>query len=372
MHSPATTEVDVEVIRTVPPPEEVWQAWDRLAVEAARPYVSPVWQVGWWEGAGPPSGRPLVLLARDADGPAGVLALWAQRTRSGVERLRILGAPLTQGTGPAARPGMERAVARGFAEALASLRPRPATLELDGVLEGRRWAALLTECWPGRVAPHWRFEKAVVAPLAHLEADSLDAWLATRSSGFRQQMRRSRRALLERGAVFRRVDTPGEIAAVVDDLLRLHRARWAGRGGSRAVDDGTAAALTAIARRADAPDRMHVELIEVGGQVVSAHLFLSAGAETTYWLGGFDDAYSRERAGLVALVNATEHAIARGATHLDLGPGRQPYKERFADGERLLDWGWLLLPGPQRPLTTLKLAPGRVARRTLAFVTAGH
>jgi CelD/BcsL family acetyltransferase involved in cellulose biosynthesis len=64
----------------------------------------------------------------------------------------------------------------------------------------------------------------------------------------------------------------------------------------------------------------------------------------------------------VALLEAIGHALARGATRFDLGPGDQAYKRRFADAERRLDWVTLLLPGPRRPLTRLQLAPRRVAR----------
>jgi CelD/BcsL family acetyltransferase involved in cellulose biosynthesis len=107
---------------------------------------------------------------------------------------------------------------------------------------------------------------------------------------------------------------------------------------------------------------MSVELIEVDGRPVSAHLVLAAGEETTYWLGGFDEAFAADRPGLVALLQAVEHALARGATRFDLGPGDQAYKRRFADGDRPLDWVTLVLPGLRRPLTRLQLAPRRLAR----------
>jgi CelD/BcsL family acetyltransferase involved in cellulose biosynthesis len=356
--------LETQVIREPAGALHVAAEWDRLAVTSGRPYAAPGWQLGWWDAARPEGGRPVILVARDAGSVAGVLALWAQRTRSGVERLRVMGAPLAQGAGPVALPGREAAVAAAFATALHGLRPRPATLEFEGVHDGRRWAGLLKDTWPGRSAPRWRGERLVAAPLADLRPGTLDDWFAGRSSGFRQQMRRSRRALEARGATFSRAATPEAIEAAIPDLLRLHHGRWDARGGSKVVDGRTGAALAAVARRLGGEGgRMHIELIELDGQVISAHLFVAAGAETTYWLGGFDDAHARDRPGLVALVGGVEHALARGATCFDLGPGRRPYKARFADRERLLDWGTLLLPGPQRPFTTMRLVPGRLARQ---------
>lgn len=355
--------MEAEIIRDLPSVERLWSSWDELAVQSARPYGAPAWQLGWWRAAAPAGARPVVLIARDGSEPVGILALWAQRTRSGVERLRIMGAEFAQGTAPVVRPGQEPRVFRCFATALAELRPRPATLELDGVPGGGQFVHLLTESWPGRSKPRWQFEKQVIAPVATLAPGTLDDWLATRSSGFRQQMRRSRRELVQAGASFTRATTTSAIEAALPELLRLHHERWAHRGGSRVVNDRCGPAMAEVARRLGGPDgRMHVELIELDGATISAHLFLAAGVETTYWLGGFDDAYSRQRPGLVALLGAVGHALQRGATRLDLGPGRPPYKLRFADGESRLDWGRLLLPGPQRPFTRLQLAPGKLVR----------
>jgi CelD/BcsL family acetyltransferase involved in cellulose biosynthesis len=224
--------------------------------------------------------------------------------------------------------------------------PRPATVELEGVLDGRRWAALLSEGWPGRAQPSILSRPPVTAPLARLGAESLDAWLAGRSSNFRQQLRRSRRRLEDRGATFRRADASAEISALLPTFVALHEDRWRGRGGSRAVGADTQPVLAEVARALDGTERLTMELLEVDGRPVSAHLFLAAG--------------------LVALLQGVEHALGRGAARLDLGPGDQPYKRRFADAERELDWVTLVLPGPRRLAARLQLAPRRVARAVRA------
>jgi CelD/BcsL family acetyltransferase involved in cellulose biosynthesis len=360
---PALGGVQGELITHPAELEALAPAWDRLAVTCGRPYAAPAWQLGWWRRAAPPGARPLVLVARDCDEVAGVLALFGQAGRSGLERLRVMGAPMAQGTGPLALPGREAQAARAFAQALAQVRrPRPATLELEGVLEGRRWAALLGDGWPRGARPAVLRGAAVLAPLARLGAPSLDAWLATRSANFRQQLRRSRRRLESRGASFRRVDGADEIAALLPAFVALHEGRWRERGGSRAVGADTQPVLAEVAAALDGTARLTMELVEVEGRPVSAHLFLAAGEETTYWLGGFDEAYAADKPGLVALLEGVEHALGRGATRLDLGPGDQPYKRRFADAERELHWLTLVLPGPRRAVTRLQLAPRRLAR----------
>ena len=342
----------------------LWADWDALAVQASLPYATPAWQLGWWTAAAPERARLRVLAARDDAGAVvGVLGLFGERTPTGGERLRLLGAPLAQGMAPLAVAGREAEVAAAFAGALAVLRPLPATLELEGVPDGERWARMLRDGWPGRARPPVQFLRDVTAPAAGTSgAATLDAWLKGRSSNFRSQMRRSRRGLDERGGVLRRARTAPEIEAVLPRLLELHHARWRDRGGSAAVDDGTHAVLVEAVRGLAPDRRAHAEIIECDGAVISAHLFFSAGEETTYWLGGFDDAYAAERPGLLALLGALEDVIERGATRLDLGPGTDQYKARLADRERTLAWRRLVLPGPRLPLTLLELAPRRVAR----------
>jgi CelD/BcsL family acetyltransferase involved in cellulose biosynthesis len=139
--------------------------------------------------------------------------------------------------------------------------------------------------------------------------------------------------------------------------VALHEDRWRGRGGSRAVGADTQPVLAEVARALDGTERLTMELLEVDGRPVSAHLFLAAGEETTYWLGGFDEAYAADRPGLVALLQGVEHALGRGAARLDLGPGDQPYKRRFADAERELDWVTLVLPGPRRLVSAAAARP---------------
>ena len=355
-----------DIIEDDQPAEALRPGWDALAVAAGLPYASPGWQLGWWRAARQPRARLLVLAVRDGDELVGLLGLWRRRDRRGVERLRLLGSAYAQGTAPLAAPGREAEVASALAHALAGLRPRAAVLELEGVPGGSRWAELLCAAWPGR-GPTVLRRPPVPGPFFSLEG-GVDAWLARRSSGFRQQLRRSRRGLEREGVTLRRACDPTDIAALVPERLRLHEARWADRGGSDAVDERTGAVLIEAARALAPEGRLHVEVAERGGAVLAAHLFLCAGAEVTYWLGGFDDAVARERPGLVALLTAAEHAAAGGITRFDLGPGTESYKQRFADDQRELDWIQLVLPGAGRPLALAWLVPRRLAAKARARV----
>ncbi len=89
----------------------------------------------------------------------------------------------------------------------------------------------------------------------------------------------------------------------------------------------------------------------------------------SYWLGGFDDEWAREKPALVALLAAVEDAFARGDKRVDLGGGTQGYKLRFSDGQDELQWTSLAPRTARAPLDWVRLAPWR-ARGALARSTS--
>lgn len=104
-----------------------------------------------------------------------------------------------------------------------------------------------------------------------------------------------------------------------------------------------------VARRLNDPSRFRLWIAEVDGRAVAAVVFLSAGGETSYWLGGFDDAAARFEPALLTILAAVKHAFEIGDHRMDLGPGDEPYKWRFADGHDVIGWDLLVARGSRRP-----------------------
>lgn len=175
-------------------------------------------------------------------------------------------------------------------------------------------------------------------------------WLQSKSRNFRQQARRRRRHLAGEGMIFHLATTPAEITARLPSFNRLHEARFEYRGGSDVLDEQVVAMLHSATRQLDSPDRYRLWTIEDDYHVISAHLFVAAGGEVSYWLGGFDDEWASEQPSLQALIAAIQHAAEHGDDRLDLGPGAQPYKLRLSDREQQLDWMMLFPRGRRRPL----------------------
>jgi CelD/BcsL family acetyltransferase involved in cellulose biosynthesis len=87
----------------------------------------------------------------------------------------------------------------------------------------------------------------------------------------------------------------------------------------------------------------------------------------SYWNGGFDDDYAQLRPSYVGLVDGVAAGIDGGYERLDLGPGDQSYKYRFADGEDRLESIVLIPRG--RLLALAAYAPERARSAVVARLT---
>jgi CelD/BcsL family acetyltransferase involved in cellulose biosynthesis len=308
--------------------------WDGLAVEAGRPYCAPGWMLSWWHEVAASDGLLRVTVVRDGADVVGVVPLWA-RVEDG--RHGLLAERTSSPVEPLARPGLERAVADACAELLAAARPKLRELVLQGLPARSPWPGLLLDSAPDNGGAAIAPTRAERVPKVTLSHDSIDAWLATRSRNFRQQVRHSRRRLADAGARFR-ISTLADLDRDVGSLARLHHARWAQRGGSRALDTRVVALLRRAGRELIPLGRFRLWSIDVDGRSISCHLFVAAGAGQAYWLGGFDDAWGARHPSIQVLVAAVAHGIEQGEDWVELGPGRQPYKYRLADSEDGLAW----------------------------------
>lgn len=340
--------------------EELRGAWDELAQTLGRPYAAPGWMLAWWRHAAPAGARLGVAAAWDGDELVGLAPLWRER-RAGVQWLRPLAAPVSHRSEPLAAPGREGDVAPVMAAALAGARPAPDAVAFEALPAGSPWPGLLAAEWPGPGRARLEREREVTAPHVTLDG-GYDAWLAAKSSNFRSQVRRLRRKLEAQGARFVRITEADDLEPALRDFARLHHARWDPRGGSGALTPEVEAMLAAAVADLSPRGRLSIWAVEVDGRAISSHLFVEAGDEMVYWLGGHDDAWGAHKPGLQTLVAAVEDAFARGVARLDLGPGDQEYKYRLADGESSLEWVTLLAPGRSPvPRAALAVRHARIA-----------
>jgi CelD/BcsL family acetyltransferase involved in cellulose biosynthesis len=196
------------------------------------------------------------------------------------------------------------------------------------------------------------------SPTVAMTQPSFDDWLASKSSNFRGQMRRMRRRFAEAGGSGRyatRETLHDDMAAMV----RLHAGRWEGRGASSIVAGGEAlaAAYEAVGELLLDEGGFRLRMLELDGTPISAQLFAATGGEVIYLNGGWDEAFAQFKPAMLGILDAIEDGFARGDVRMDLGPGAQPYKLRFADGTDPVAW-WVLIPAGRRfPLTAARTLP---------------
>lgn len=346
---------------------EVEAEWDTLAVEARQPFCAPAWMLAWWDAGAPARAVLRVVVVRRQGGLVGICPLYVERDLLGVRRYRFLAAPSSLRTQPLSPHGEEDAIAAAIGTALRSSPDTPDALFFEGVSASSVWPGLLAQHLAPEDGSWCHTHTRMPAPALRIEHSSGEDWLASKSKNFREQTRRRRRKLEAKGAVFR-MATKETIAADLAALARLHHSRWDERGGSGVLTPQVEVMLASAAEHLLASERFRLWMIDVKGKAISAHLFLAAGGELSYWLGGFDDAWAQHQPALQVLVAALQDSIDRGEEWLDLGGGAQPYKYRLSDHEETIHWTTVIPRGSRHLIARASTSPRRLRRAVLTRI----
>jgi CelD/BcsL family acetyltransferase involved in cellulose biosynthesis len=336
--------------------------WDDLAVAAARPYAAPGWLLSWWEHLRPPRSELRVVLVAEGDALLGVAPFFLHRGRLGRRDARILAAGHSHRPDVLAAPQAADELAAALAAALAA--DRPSLMGFEGFDAGSRWPAAVLAAWPGRRRPARLDAPLMPTPTITLSPAGYEAWLASRSSRFRRNVRQAQQRLAEHGGRIELASGAAARGAAIEAFVRLHLQRWEARGGSALPAGPTSAMLHAAAARL--PDeRLRLWTVLVDGEIAAVEVYVAAGGEVAAWNGGWDERHARLQLPLLAQLAAIEDAAARGEARIDLGGGVSHHKQRFADrtGTAAVGSSVLVTPGPRALITRLELAPGRTRRK---------
>jgi CelD/BcsL family acetyltransferase involved in cellulose biosynthesis len=343
--------------------EDVRDGWDALAVASGRPFCAPAWMLSWWEHVAPPKARLRVVAVFDGAELIGIAPFFSARARGGLVQFRMIGSRTSVRLEPLAVEGREREVAETVASILMVVSPNPDLVVFEGVPTRSPWPGLLADAMgrPGKPFKHRAYP--TIAPILELGGRTYDEWFASKPSHFRQEARRRRRRLEERGASFRLAETTEEAEVGLDAFFRLHHSRWESRGGSGVLDDRVEAMLRTAARELVSGSRFRIWTIAVDDEIISSQIFIAAGGEVAYWLGGFDESWSKLGPSIQTVLKALEHAWSVGDSRLDLGAGAQEYKYSFAESQDVLEWVTIAPRALRYPLTRLQLIPRHLRER---------
>jgi CelD/BcsL family acetyltransferase involved in cellulose biosynthesis len=301
-------------LEAVPSFQAIDAEWSALARECRNVFSTPEWASTWWRQRADDD-DPLVFACRADDGTlAAVLPLYVSTTRP-ARIARFIGHGPADQLGPVCAPA-SRLLA---AEALQSVAN---VAEID---------LLLAELLPGGCG----WEAALGGPPLTVESSPMislargwDAYLASRSANFRQQVRRRERKLRRHHAVtFRLAADTARLQDDLDTFVSLHLARW---GKARSAFLRWETFHREFAAIALERGWLRLWFLHLDKRPVAAwYGFRFAGTES-YYQAGRDPERSDDSVGFVLLAHTIREAAHDGMSEYRLLRGAETFKRRFA------------------------------------------
>lgn len=299
---------------SVPAPD----AWNSLALRARNVFATHTWASTWWDEYADDA-TPHVLCDDPAD-PRVVLPLHSRGRL--LRQVRWIGHGPADLLGPVCAPEDLHRAAPLLRAALADGRlPADVVLLQDGLQQAPWWDELDPVTISAEVSPVLRFEAG----------QDWEQWLAAKSKNFRRQVTKKRAGLERDHRVDLRLATAATLEQDLDDLFRLHAARW--EGESPLLDPRQRRFTAAFAARALEHGWLRLWTMHVDGQSVAAALGFRFGPDFYCYQFGRDPRLDRESVGFVLLTHVVQAEIEAGAEEFRFLRGDEDYKQRFATGD---------------------------------------
>ena len=292
----------------------------------ATPFQRPEWLVAYASAFSVANGaRPWALAARRAGRLVGLLPL-STRAHEGARATSLLGAGISDYLDVIATADERDAAAARLVEALG-----PACAGDDEV-----WLDPLRPCSPLLAAPAPRG----AGEEGHARDPSPVLSFVGRASPIPKAMRRDLRCDRRRAAALGAIDlaeakSQRDVTAWLDDVFRLHEARWVERGERGVFAEPAVRRFyrEAVAGLAGA-GLACVYGLRIGGRVAAAILALRDARAVYCHIGGFDPGLAAASPGTILIGYAVERALQGGVAELDFLRGRERYKYLFGAEDR--------------------------------------
>lgn len=330
----------------------------------ATPFQSYHWLRSWWRSYGEPGALRLVLVRRHGELVAAAALMRGRRH----------GLPVLLPVGDGISDYCDVLVADEWREpalralTLALLRePGWAALDLGELRPGAA-AGLLADLWP---LPPVRLPGSLCSRLAVTEDGMPGGLSAGRARKYRRALRR-----LDGAGVRSRAVAPGEAAAAITTMLRLHEEQWRGRGMT--PEHGRprfARHLAEASAKMIAADQADLTEFVIDGEVVAADLVLIGhDSAAGYLFGARPDLRDRVDVFPMLLSAQTATAARHGLAVADMLRGEEQYKEQWpitaVRNERLVLAGRSPLARPYAALARAEHTGRALAREHAPWLRA--
>ncbi|MBZ9673207.1 GNAT family N-acetyltransferase [Mesorhizobium sp. ES1-3] len=288
-----------------------WKLWEQSS--SATPFQSPAWLVPWWRTFAP--GDLATVAVWHGGDLLGLAPLYLEHGAVGSKLLPV-GISLSDYLDILCVPGTEALVAAAIAEKILSVEWSQWVLS-DLPQDAAGLAMIYPDLKAGRPGLHG------VCPVLAIAGDETLAGCVP--SRRRRQLRRARQAAARRGRTALS-SARGEPKTFLDQLIRLHDARWAGRGGGVLADVAVKQFHRHSLPLLDARGLARCWLLAIDGRTVGVYYGFHHRGRAYAYLGGFDPAYAEESPGAILIGHAIEESIREGAHEFDFLRGQEAYK----------------------------------------------
>jgi CelD/BcsL family acetyltransferase involved in cellulose biosynthesis len=298
-----------------------WGLWRRSA--AATPFQSPAWLLPWWTAFEP--GQLFAIAVHARDRLVGLAPFYIEH---GVRGRRILpiGISLSDYLDVLLDPEWAGVAGRALVNELSRQGAKWDACEFEELKPEA--AAVALPCPAGSAETNGAQSACPVLPLACRDG------LRHVPSGTRRKLRMARhRAGRRQIEIF--APSPARWREFLEDLCRLHEARWRSRERSGVLAEEP---VRAFHRRA-APRLLAAGIARlygarIEGRLAGAYYGLADRGVAYAYLGGFDPDFAFESPGTLLLGHAIEQAAQVGAGEFDFLRGREAYKYAWGGADR--------------------------------------
>ena len=296
----------------------LWPEWAALWRRApgALPFLAPAWLEPWWKVFG--TGRPVISLLRRQDTLIGLLPLYRLGDKllpMGVGISDYFDLLLTPDAPPDAASALLSAAlgtSPGLRCDLPEL-PEGAVLLAPGPPTGWR-----SEAWTGPPCPVLRLQPEPLVP-----------------KSMRRDLRQAQNRATRGGGWTVESADAASAPALLEALIRLHGARWAGRGETGVLADPAVLAFHGMAVPALLEaGLLRLQAVRLRGEIAAVIYALLGEGRIFFYLSGFHAGFGFESPGTILLGHMIEQATAEGRTEAHFLRGGESYKHAWGGLDR--------------------------------------
>jgi CelD/BcsL family acetyltransferase involved in cellulose biosynthesis len=177
---------------------------------------------------------------------------------------------------------------------------------------------------------------AAACPYCDLPA-SYDEYVAGLKKRLRKKIRQTRRWIADQPDTRRAAltDTESDSLAALASLIRIHQARWEGKGYPGAFADPRVVRFhERVVRAAHAAGCLRMYVLTDGDATIAVSYDFHVGSTVQAYLSSFDERWADASPGVLLRSYVIEHSISEGANRFDFLEGEEDYKAAWCPSRR--------------------------------------